>query len=68
MDAQFIVRAAGGPAKVAKHFNISIAAVMQWTRIPADKAIDVARLAKMPLFEVRGDLYPVEIFGEQPIE
>ena len=65
MDAQTVVRRAGGPARVAKMFQISLPAVMKWTEIPADHLPELVLVTGLSHSDIRPDLYPVEIWGEE---
>ena len=58
MDTKDIVRAAGGPTRVAEVFGISVAAVSQWDQVPAERVLEVARLSGLRPMDIRADLYP----------
>lgn len=52
------VGAAGGVSALAKHLRITRSAVSQWTRVPAERVIEVERCSGVPRHELRPDLYP----------
>lgn len=53
-----IIARAGGPAKLAASLGITSAAVSQWTRVPAERVLAVARASGLPAHDIRPDLYP----------
>ena len=56
-----IISRAGGVYRVAEELGVTRQAVEQWigsNRIPAERALAVARLAQARPSEVRPDLYP----------
>lgn len=54
---------AGGNKVLAKHFQISTAAVAQWIICPVDRVIDIERLSGVPRYQLRPD-----VFGEYPTD
>ena len=62
MDIRDIIAAGGGPAKLAKALRCHHSTVMGWTRVPATRVADVARLTGISVRELRPDL--AEIFGD----
>lgn len=56
-----IVEAAGGPRALARELGISHASICRWKRVPAERVLDVARIAKLRRSEVRPDIYPPRI-------
>jgi DNA-binding transcriptional regulator YdaS (Cro superfamily) len=58
---QELIKRAGGVYKVAEELGVTRQAVEQWigaNRIPAERALAVARLAQARPSEVRPDIYP----------
>ena len=56
-----IIKRAGGVYRVAEECGVTRQAVEQWisfNRIPAERALTVARMAQARPSEVRPDLYP----------
>jgi len=52
---------AGGPRPLAKHFEISPAAVQQWIICPAERVLGVERMSGVSRYALRPD-----VFGEKP--
>lgn len=54
------ISAAGGPAEIGKQLGISHAAVAQWKRCPAERAIQLEKLTggQVTRQQLRPDLYP----------
>lgn len=52
------VDGAGGTTALAKALNIRSQAVSQWTRIPAERVIEVEKASGVPRHLLRPDLYP----------
>lgn len=50
----------GGLVKLAETLGIKHQSFYSWDRVPAERALEIARLAKVPPHEVRPDLYPIE--------
>ena len=48
----------GAVTRIAAGLGISIAAVSQWQRVPADRVAELARLLDLPPHRLRPDLYP----------
>ena len=46
-------------AKLARSLKLTRAAITQWERIPAERAVEVSRISGIPLHELRPDLWPV---------
>jgi DNA-binding transcriptional regulator YdaS (Cro superfamily) len=62
MDAIQIIRSTKGlGARITRELNLSSGAVSQWTRIPAERVLDVERITGIPREELRPDLYPREV-------
>ena len=57
MDVAEIIKAAGGPARVAKAIGRTHATVLGWRRVPAEHVRNVARLARLDPNDLRPDLY-----------
>lgn len=51
------VAAAGGAARVARAFGISVAAVGQWRRVPDRRVRKMARLSGYDVHQLRADLF-----------
>jgi DNA-binding transcriptional regulator YdaS (Cro superfamily) len=49
--------AAGGPAKVAKHFGITVQSVAAWRRCPPRRAGGLEKLTKVKRQELRPDVF-----------
>ena len=49
---------AGGYPALAKKLGITRQAIYQWTRVPADRVVQVARLSGLSRHELRPELYP----------
>lgn len=54
------INAAGGVAKLAAMLSLSSQAISQWTRVPAERVIEIERATggKITRHEMREDLYP----------
>ena len=60
MDVTDIIKAAGGPSRIAREISRSHATVIGWqrgNRVPAEHARDVAKMAGLDPSQVRPDLY-----------
>jgi DNA-binding transcriptional regulator YdaS (Cro superfamily) len=58
MDAIQIIRSSKGlGAKITRELGLSRGAVSQWTRVPAERVIEVERITGIPREELRPDLY-----------
>jgi DNA-binding transcriptional regulator YdaS (Cro superfamily) len=51
------IKAAGSLRILGKLLGIDHTAVAQWTRIPADRLIEIERVTKVPREKLRPDLY-----------
>lgn len=49
----------GRLTKLAETLGISVAAVCQWDRVPAERVLDVERATGISRHDLRADLYPV---------
>lgn len=56
---QLAVEGAGGTAVLARGLNIRSQAISQWTRIPAERVLQVEKLSGVPRHLLRPDLYPL---------
>jgi len=54
------VEAAGGTSALARQLGISPQAISQWTRVPAERVLDVERATggQVTRHELRPDIYP----------
>ena len=48
----------GSGNRLAKELGIARQAITQWSRIPADRVIEIERLTGIPREELRPDLHP----------
>jgi len=53
------IKAAGGPAKLARPLGISAQAVCQWDEVPPLRVLAVEQVSGVPRHELRPDLYPL---------
>lgn len=55
------INAAGGVAKLASLISVSSQAISQWTRVPAERVLQIERATggKITRHELRPDLYPL---------
>jgi DNA-binding transcriptional regulator YdaS (Cro superfamily) len=60
VELQEVFKKAGGQVKLARHFNVSRAAICQWRRVPAERCIEVSKLTGIALNELRPDIYPAK--------
>jgi DNA-binding transcriptional regulator YdaS (Cro superfamily) len=51
------LKEAGGAAKVARHFGISVQSVWGWRRCPPRRAVGLEKLSKVPRRELRPDVF-----------
>jgi DNA-binding transcriptional regulator YdaS (Cro superfamily) len=49
---------AGGVVKLAEALGIKHQSFYSWDRVPAERALDIARIADVHPSQVRSDLYP----------
>ena len=49
--------AAGSKSALARLLGLKVQSIQQWTRIPAERLIDVERVTGIPREELRPDLY-----------
>jgi DNA-binding transcriptional regulator YdaS (Cro superfamily) len=54
---QDVLKAAGGPAALARELRISTAAVSQWRRVPVDRVLKVEELTGLSRHQLRPDVY-----------
>ena len=56
------IDAAGGVAALARELNVTSQAVSQWSKVPAERVLEVERAAggAVSRHDLRPDLYPVE--------
>lgn len=56
------IDAAGGVAKLASLISVSSQAISQWTRVPAERVLEIERATggKISRHDMRPDLYPIE--------
>lgn len=52
-------------AQLARDLGITHGAVNQWTRVPAERVIEVERATGIPRQELRPDLYPAPAPSEK---
>lgn len=54
------IEAAGGAAELGRYLGITSQAISQWTRVPADRVIQVERATggRFTRYDLRPDLYP----------
>jgi hypothetical protein len=59
MDAFSLIRAQRGMlSRIAEALGITRGAVAQWTRVPAERVLEVERVTNVPRHDLRPDLYP----------
>jgi Bacterial toxin YdaS len=51
------IKAAGTRYRLAKLLGVSPSSVLRWTRIPADRVVEVERVTDIPREQLRPDLY-----------
>lgn len=69
MEISDLIRKAGGPSRVARELKRHHTSVLGWTKVPAEHARAVAKLAAVHPCEVRPDLYdPPASLPVQPSE
>ena len=51
------IEAAGGVTKLAAHLHIVPSAIPQWRRVPAQHCQAVAAVTKIPVTELRPDIF-----------
>lgn len=49
----------GAVVNLARALNITSQAVSQWSRVPAERVLDVERATGIPRHDLRPDLYPL---------
>lgn len=52
-----MIKAAGGHRKLGRLLGISYQAIVQWTKVPADRLLDIEVLLGIPRERLRPDLY-----------
>lgn len=57
MEVGEIIKAAGGPSRVARELGRSHATVLGWKKVPAEHARRIAQIAGLEPADVRPDLY-----------
>ena len=62
-DVNDIIKAAGGAAAIAAATGINRTTPYSWAKVPARHARAVAKLARLPLSQVRPDLWPARQDG-----
>ena len=56
MEVSEVIRAAGGPSKLAKAVNRHHGTVLRWSRVPAEHLRVVARVTGIPAHILRPDV------------
>lgn len=56
-SVQKIVQAGGGPSAMALKIGITPEAILQWTRVPIERAVVVARATGIPVKLIRPDFW-----------
>lgn len=51
------IEAANGPAALARELGITSQAISQWGRCPIDRARQISEITKIPLHELRPDVW-----------
>lgn len=54
------IEGAGGTANLARALNITTQAISQWSRVPADRVIQVEKLSGVSRYKLRPDVFGVE--------
>jgi DNA-binding transcriptional regulator YdaS (Cro superfamily) len=57
------IERAGGQAKFARLIGVTAQAVSQWGEVPPLRVLAVERASGVSRYELRPDLYPLEIVG-----
>ncbi len=57
-DLREIVRAAGGPVKLAAALGVTSSAVSQWKRVPPERVLAVEAATGVARHILRPDIYP----------
>jgi DNA-binding transcriptional regulator YdaS (Cro superfamily) len=52
--------AVGSKSELARKLGVKVQSIQQWTRIPAERVLEVERITGIPRHVLRPDLYPVE--------
>lgn len=58
MDINSIVKLAGGAQVLAAKLGVRHQAVYQWSAVPAERVIEVAKLTGLRPYDIRPDMYP----------
>lgn len=70
MDTKAIIDKAGGPAAVAKLFDIRSQAVSQWDVIPPNRVLTLEAATGISRHEMRPDIYgpdPAAVHDQHPV-
>lgn len=57
-----VIRAAGSLSEVARTAGVKVPSVSNWRRVPPEYCVLFARKFRVPLHDIRPDLYPAELF------
>ena len=52
--------AAGGIGRLATGLKVKYQSIQRWTRVPAERVLDIERITGVSRSELRPDLYPLE--------
>jgi len=65
MNVEKIIATVGGPQAVGAICGVSRQAVVQWSKVPAEYVLVIARKSPTPItpHEIRADLYPHPMDG-----
>jgi DNA-binding transcriptional regulator YdaS (Cro superfamily) len=61
-------REVGGIVKLADLLGIKHPSFYSWDRVPAERALQIAMFAKVPLHDVRPDIYPAPATRETRVD
>lgn len=65
MDTKSIIEKAGGPAAVAKLFDISSQAVSQWETVPPNRVLKLEEVTGVSRHLMRPDIYGTKPTAER---
>lgn len=63
IDVKKVIKLCGGALKLAEDLGMNFQPIYRWKRVPAERCLRVSELSGIPLYVLRPDVYPMEMFS-----